>query len=111
MPELVVDEEEEEEEARPSSAEEVEDSHRNDFEYRPPEELEAEVQDVEDYNEESDGDGGDSSADEEDDDEPEPEFGKCCFCDEECNPASQACGRCARERSFPVRKRPRFDLE
>lgn len=25
------------------------------------------------------------------------EMGKCCFCGEECNPASQSCGRCIRE--------------
>jgi hypothetical protein len=25
---------------------------------------------------------------------------KCCFCNEECNPLSQACGRCARNRSM-----------
>jgi len=26
--------------------------------------------------------------------------GKCCFCQEECNPCSQACGRCARTLSW-----------
>ena len=33
-----------------------------------------------------------------DDDLPEQEEsrGKCCFCNEECNPSSQSCGRCAR---------------
>ena len=25
------------------------------------------------------------------------ELNKCCFCDLECNPSSQACGRCARQ--------------
>ena len=24
------------------------------------------------------------------------DVGKCCFCDQECNPSSQSCGRCAR---------------
>jgi len=24
------------------------------------------------------------------------EFGKCCFCGDDCNPLSQSCGRCAR---------------
>lgn len=24
------------------------------------------------------------------------EYNKCCFCNEECNPSSQTCGRCAR---------------
>ena len=28
------------------------------------------------------------------------EVGKCCFCLEECNPASQSCGRCARQLWF-----------
>lgn len=28
------------------------------------------------------------------------EFGKCCFCDEPCNPCSQCCGRCARGSFF-----------
>jgi len=26
--------------------------------------------------------------------------GLCCFCGEECNPCSQACGRCARALSW-----------
>uniref|UniRef100_A0A6C0LSU0 Uncharacterized protein n=1 Tax=viral metagenome TaxID=1070528 RepID=A0A6C0LSU0_9ZZZZ len=26
----------------------------------------------------------------------ELEYGECCFCKEECNPHSQACGRCMR---------------
>jgi hypothetical protein len=26
----------------------------------------------------------------------EPEYGQCCWCGFECNPASQACGRCMR---------------
>ena len=26
--------------------------------------------------------------------------GKCCYCGEECNPASQSCGSCARKYSI-----------
>ena len=28
------------------------------------------------------------------------EVGKCCFCGDECNVCSQACGRCVRNRPF-----------
>ena len=24
------------------------------------------------------------------------EYGKCCYCNEKCNPCSQTCGKCAR---------------
>lgn len=30
-------------------------------------------------------------------------IGYCCFCNDECNPASQSCGRCAREVSYPMK--------
>lgn len=28
------------------------------------------------------------------------DFGHCCFCNDDCNPASQTCGRCARIASW-----------
>lgn len=28
------------------------------------------------------------------------EFGECCYCQGECNPASQACGRCSRQQTM-----------
>lgn len=31
------------------------------------------------------------------DHEDDPDVGTCCFCGGECNPSSQACGRCPRE--------------
>lgn len=30
-------------------------------------------------------------------------IGVCCFCNEPCNPCSQACGICARKISYPLR--------
>lgn len=31
------------------------------------------------------------------------EIGKCCFCNNDCNPCSQTCGRCARNLTFYCR--------
>lgn len=31
-----------------------------------------------------------------------PEYGKCCFCQGECNPCSQSCGRCARNMTMEM---------
>lgn len=38
----------------------------------------------------------------EEDDKAKNDFsvGTCCFCKGECNPCSQACGRCARKMTF-----------
>lgn len=30
------------------------------------------------------------------------EVGKCCFCQGDCNPCSQACGRCARDMTMQM---------
>jgi len=30
------------------------------------------------------------------------ENGQCCFCQGECNPCSQACGRCARDLTMQI---------
>lgn len=35
-----------------------------------------------------------------DNDNVDIEFGTCCFCNGNCNPASQACGRCSRKLPF-----------
>ena len=31
-----------------------------------------------------------------------PEIGRCCFCQGECNPCSQSCGRCARDMTMQM---------
>lgn len=33
---------------------------------------------------------------------PNSEVGQCCFCQGECNPCSQSCGRCARDMTMQM---------
>lgn len=39
------------------------------------------------------------------------EFNICCYCGDECNPCSQACGRCMRRYIFIESNTSNFELE